>query len=683
MSLLDDFDAASAQAPPAKPSSILQQFDEAAQAVSAKDAPKPAPAQATPKPAGQTITSPVADLTAHAVSSLVAPVVGGYAGIVSGIKNAIQSGSIDRGLSAGADAATRTQDALTYTPRTEQGAQMVRQFDSGYNPLTWIPNATQYVGNKLGDLLADNGAPGAGAIAKGVGAAAPAALGLARPLSSLLKSGESTPVAPRIEPTMDAAQVGLKPRYRLENGQPVLVPQQLPQGAPVPAGQVPAPVSAAAAPPRPTVAQATPELQAAVAKAQQKGQPVNQDVVARHVDAETLPVPIKLTEGQAMMDPEKISLEMNSRGKQKPPVSPEFYNGQGKALASNMDAIRAKVAPNIATTNPVETGQVLVDEYKKMDAPVLADIDSKYQALRDANGGQFPVDAASLKSNIDAALKKELLSHDAPSSQMAELQQLADEGGMTYEHFLSLRRNLGNIARTATDGNTRTAASIMVRQLEELPLDPAAAGSLKPLADAARTAARTRFQRMEADPAYKAAANDSVGAGEPSPLADKFVQGYIINGKAANVKNMKANLAESPTAHEAIAAAGTDYLSRMAKADKETGRFLADRYDAGVRQLQPKINEIFGPETAQTVQQLQRVSKYTSAQPKGSYVNNSNTFVGAVADAAKTGIEGAVNYAAHGIPIATFVRKAAQGRAATKAAEKSIAPGAGITSPKK
>lgn len=674
-------------AQPNDPNSDVMSSDALDQVFRAGSAPAPAPAKPGIAPTKAQITSPNADLTAHAVSSIVAPVVGGYSGIVSAGKALIQGQGLDKAVDAGVQASQKTTDALTYQPRTEGGQKMSEQWDSGYNPLGWIPNASAWAGRKLGDLLADNGAPGAGAVVAGAGAAAPLAIGLGRPISGLLKPGE-TPPAVRIEPTMDGAPAAPKPRYRLDsNGNPVLVPQPLPQGAaPVGAQAVVPGASAAPAAPvvpaRPTLAQASPEIQSAVSKVQGQGTVPNKDVLARHLDADTLPVPVQLTKGQATMDPALISDEMNSRGKQAPPVPPTFYNAQGKALAANMDAIRSKVAPDIAASNPTEIGQTLVDEYKKMDAPVVADINSKYQALRDANGGQFPIDATALRDNINAALKKELLSHDAPASQLSEINDLAENGGMTFEHFLSLRRNLGNIARTATDGNTRTAAGIMVRQLEELPLEPGAA-SLKPLADQARAAARARFQRMDSDPAYKAAANDDVGMGEPSTLADKFVQGYIINGKGANVKNMKANLGGSPTANQAIAAAGVDYLTGMAKADKESGKFLADRYASGVRQLGPKLNDIFDPDTAQKVQQIGRVAKYTTVQPKGSYVNNSNSAVTYLADRAKDAAEGIANVKAGGFPLGTLVRRGIGGIAAKKAAAESIAPAAGIDSPSK
>jgi hypothetical protein len=428
--------------------------------------------------------------------------------------------------------------------------------------------------------------------------------------------------------------------------------------------------------PPPQLQHASEGLQLAVARAQEKGAPVNPEVLQRHVEADTLPVPIRLTQGQATLDPATISQEMNSRGGKAALVQPEFYNQQGKALAANLDEIRKRAAPDVTADNPTDHGQVLIDQYKAMDAPVVADIDAKYQALRDANGGEFPVDAQQLLANTKSALKSELLSHDAPPSQMAELEDLASSGKMSFEQFLSLRRNLGNIARTSTDGNTRTAAGIMVKQLEELPLQGGAA-DLKPLADAARSAARARFQAMDADPAYKAAVTDGVNPGEASPLADSFVQKYLINGPRANVLQMRQNLANQPLAMQTIPAATVDYLRSKAKADVETGQFNAASYNSVVDKLSPKFDALTDPASAATLQQVGNVAKYTTVQPKGSFVNNSNTLVGMGLDVAKNRIGDALNTATLGAT--GTIAGIARGVGQVKKAKAATAPGAGIT----
>jgi hypothetical protein len=68
---------------------------------------------------------------------------------------------------------------------------------------------------------------------------------------------------------------------------------------------------------------------------------------------------------------------------------------------------------------------------------------------------------------------------------------------MTFEDYLSLRRNLGDIARTSTDGSTRKAASFMIEELEKLPLKKEAAAQ-KPFQKGFRTASPKRMLHAKA-----------------------------------------------------------------------------------------------------------------------------------------------------------------------------------------
>jgi hypothetical protein len=644
---------------------------------------------------------------AHAVTSAGSSIYG----LVRGLGAMAGGGSLEDASNEIHDA----QEKYTYQPPEGSGGALLLRAVGV--PLSALARATGSLGDKTLDAT---GSPALATLAD-VGTNTVATLGAGKALKSVTGRGAApvaptaapvAPVAPvRVEPTLPApapTPLSLVPRSPVPApaGVPVeATPQVTPQAAPLQAGlqqaadtsapqgflqpsltieppaaptATPAAAAAPAAPtiPPPALEHASDGLRLAVARAQESGTPIDPTVLQRHIEADTLPVPMRLTAGQATLDPAAISQEMNSRGGKAPLVPPEFYNTQGKALAQNLDFIRQRAAPDVTADHPTDHGQVLIDQYKAMDAPVVADIDAKYQALRDANGGEFPVDAPQLLANTKAALKAELLSGDAPASQMSALEDLASEGKMTYEQFLNLRRNLGNVARTSTDGNTRTAASIMVQQLEDLPLQGGAA-DMKPLADAARSAARARFQAMDADPAYKAAVNDGVRPGEASPLADSFVQKYLINGPRANVLQMKQNLSGQPLAQQTIPAATVDYLRGKAKADVDTGQFNAASYNAVVDKLGPKFDALLDPASAATVQQVGNVAKYTTVQPKGSFVNNSNTLVGMGLDVAKNRIGDALNTATLGAT--GTIAGIAKGIGQVRAAKAATAPGAGIT----
>lgn len=418
----------------------------------------------------------------------------------------------------------------------------------------------------------------------------------------------------------------------------------------------------------------TPELRNEFLMAEKEGVKINPEAAQRLVDADTLPIPMRLTEGQATMDPFKLTHEVNRRGMS--PDRGKFYQEQNQQLIDNLDEIRRQAGPTVVHLDPIQKGQKLIDAYKAYDQRLTTDIDAKYQALRDAAGGDWPVDAGALYENISQRLKKELLSGDAPASQLSAIKELADAGTMNFEQFLSLRRNLGNIARTHSDGNTRTAASIMVGELENLPLKGAVA-DLKPLADEARSAARARFQALEKDPAYRAAVNDGAELGEASPEADNFIRKYVIGGKAANLDQMLGKLADDPEVQQTVTAAALDYLKDKARVSRQgETAFSQAGFNNALKDLQPRMQRLMPEETAERVEQLGRVANNVLHQPKGAAISTSGTTAGMIAEKAAKGAEAVVS-AKTGIPVG-FVREKFEARSARKEWQEATKPGAGL-----
>lgn len=437
----------------------------------------------------------------------------------------------------------------------------------------------------------------------------------------------------------------------------------------------PGSVGAAAVPTEMTIkaalASASPELKQAVSNIPPNK--VNVPVLQRHIEADSLPEPVRLTNGQATGDVSQLSMEQNRRG-----ADPELaarFNEQNGQLIKNMDAIREIAAPDAYGTKTIENSDSLINTYKKLDDERNAVINQKYKALRDAAGGEFPIDAPALLDNVKAALKKDLLSNDAPASQMAELSRMAADKSMTFEDYLSLRRNLGDIARTSSDGTTRRAASLMIQELENLPLQDGAK-QLKPLADEARSAAKARFQMLEKDPAYKAAVEDSVAP-------DKFMEKFVVNGTRDNVKTMIDQLGRDSVAHQHMSAGTLNWLRE--KSVDGQGNFSQAAFNKALNQLDKseKLNLVFNPDASSTLKTLGNVAHYTQAQPKGAFVNNSNTLVGAMAEKAAGGLEtlgNVVGGGKFGIPVGSMVRGQVQKFKAAKETKKALEPGAGVTS---
>lgn len=410
---------------------------------------------------------------------------------------------------------------------------------------------------------------------------------------------------------------------------------------------------------------ASPEVQAMIKKAGPgKINPVS---LERHVDAESLPVPIQLTKGQATQDPGLISVEQNLRGKHE--TLRNRFNDQNTKLIENTNAIREAAAPDVYATTQPEIGQLVIDSYLKKDAAANAKVTAAYQALRDENGGAFPLDGKAFVSAADDALHKKLLFDHVPPSLRKTLDRLKDGQAMTFENFESLRTNLARTMRSSADGNEKAAAGVIRQALEDLPM-PAGAEHLKPLADAARAAARERFAAIEKDPAYKAVVNGKASA-------DKFIDKFVINADTKNVSTMKANL--DPTAQQALAAGTINHLKRNATGTLENaGNFSQAGYNKALESVRPKLSVLFEPEHRNQVEALGRVARYTQFQPRGSYVNSSNTFTSAVAEHTKGAVEGAANVAFHGVPVGTWSRRIGGKYLEQRELNKTLQPGAGI-----
>ncbi|HEY8879217.1 MAG TPA: hypothetical protein VIN03_16735 [Roseateles sp.] len=230
-SVLDAFDAADKASPAASSGGVLAAFDKASsqQAVSPS-----AVADSIPEPRGwrpgdpaqvrladgrvKTMRQdPLIETVAHVGTGLLSTIGGG----LYGLGKLITTGD----PIAASEAIERAQRAGTYEPRTEMGQKFTAAFTSGWNPLNWIPNSAAWTGQKLGDVLNSAGAPAAGAIAAGAGAAAPMLLGfkgVRNAIGDAIKPGDKTETpAARIEPSM--VQEPAKPRYKLVNGKPVLL----------------------------------------------------------------------------------------------------------------------------------------------------------------------------------------------------------------------------------------------------------------------------------------------------------------------------------------------------------------------------------------------------------------------------------------------------------------------------
>ena len=476
--------------------------------------------------------------------------------------------------------------------------------------------------------------------------------------------------------TQGVMQAGRARAMQARNGFPPEISEPTPTPI-APAGSV----GAAGVTPEAMATQASPELQAAVKKF---GGNVNPQVLARHVDADSLPEPIKLTEGQATRDPNKWADEWNFRDQ-----DAAFRANQNKALTRNLDLIEDRARPDVMAANAVEDGDNLIKAYKTYDAPIKNNINQLYTKLRDANGGDFPIDSVTFADNAKAALKADMSTDFLPAQFSKMLDSYAEGAPMTFSDFETMRTRLAAESRKAArsgDGNMEHALSVVRDQLEALPIKDTAAAKVKPLADAARAAARQRFQEIANDPAYKAALNDV----DP----DKFAQKFVINGTRDNVAEMARkfqNIPDLPEAPQYLAATGLRYLKNqavkgVAGEEKWVGQAS---FNKAIKQMQDtnKFKTIFDPQTAGDLDRLGKVAAYIEMPPAGALINTSGTasvlarVLGGATGAAGKAFEQGTNLAfggKFGIPVGTIVKEQVAGVKERGAARKRVAPYKGL-----
>lgn len=635
--------------------------------------------------AGGNVAAPgvgILEGVAQTASGLGSSVVGGLSGLARTGYNLLAGEGVDESVRLGAQTSAAVQNAGTYQPRTA-GGQVVSDILSV--PFNAAKAGASSVGGDIGQAI--NGKKGR-LIGESIGDITPDVVGTIAGGRGALKAAAPAPIELRPMPsTVAPPEVSNVPAYIRKaqaefeqakaNGQagvnPVTPPgtaQTTPAQAPRPASAEPMPQSAGAAATEQSrqaiAAGATPEVLTAIQKAEKSGD-MHAIAAQRHIEASSLPVPVDLTAGQATGNINLLSHEQNVRGKF--PELADRFNAQNGQLVKNIEAIRDQAGPDVPHANHVESGQSLIDSYKAKDAALSQDIAAKYKALEDANGGQFPVDGQAFVAAAEQALSKKMKGRYVPPEIQADMDAIKNGGQMTYENFENMRTNLAAEARKAErsgDGNRAMATSLVRDALESIPITGETA-AMKPLADAARSAAKARFDLIKADDAYKAAINDSVSA-------DKFVGKFVVNAPVKGVQTMQSNLAHDPIAGQTIATGTVNYLKDRAMGSGNN--FNQAGYNNALKAVRPKLGDLVKPEQAAHLEALGNVARYTQEQPRGAYVNNSNTTVSAAANAAKDLANGALDVKTFGLT--KFARETMKKNAMKKEVDRSLKPGAGI-----
>jgi hypothetical protein len=608
------------------------------------------------------------------VSGLASSAVGGYAGAIRGLYGKLTGEDSDTATRNAADVVRQIQEAGTYQPRTESGKLASQVLAT---PLEVGRDITTPAGRGYGmavEALRNGGIDGAD-LKNGQSVIAGEALGKVAPdVIAALYGGKAA---------IKATRPGLGTTGALEETTPKL-DQNINYDVPAIVRRAAAEKAAQAA--EQASPQAVPEAPVGTTDtANAPSEPAlnaEDTVAARHAKAQSLPIPMELTRGMALDDSNLFSREQNAKYIPEMGQRLQLLDDQ---LVKNASAIKEQAAPDLNITDTMlDHSQGIIDSIKSFDQARQADITSKYKALADANGGDLPVNGDRFVKAADAALHADDMGSFLPTEVKQLMNKYRDTGDMTFNQFETMRTILARAQRATMDGNASHAIGVVREALETLPLSEEAS-ALKPLADAARQAARERFQDIKIDPAYKAITRDATPVGEVSSLADNFTRNYIINGKTANVGRLMEKISDDPVAKQKVAAAVLDHLRDAAGIDlaKDTGNFAQSRYNAALEKLiqNKKLEKVLPEQQVNQVKTLGEVARYVKQQKSSAFVNNSNTAAALAGKMGANAIEHAIN--AKTLIGGTVVRKILGNRALEKEVARSLEPNAGaIPDPK-
>lgn len=422
------------------------------------------------------------------------------------------------------------------------------------------------------------------------------------------------------------------------------------------------------------IGRASPEL-AAELKAL-KPEQINKAALDNQIVADTLPVPVRLTKGQATQDPSLISFERNERG-MKEKLS-QHFNEQNKALQENANLIKQKTSEGTFETDYVANAERAIESFKEINTARQAEIKSAYDALDQLGAGKIEVDSKAFGENAMKALTANEDIDFLPPVIKGKIESYQGGKPMNFAQYENLRTQIARETRKAQradDGNAVHALTLARSELEKLPLLNETAEA-KVVADKARSLAKSEFDLLDKrKDTYNSVYADIVNG---SADTKDFIPKVVLRSKNADFSKAMDLLKDNPDAIKQLRAGTLDYIIR--ESTDASGNFKTGKFTQMVNNLDvnKKLTTLFG-EDSQIIKDLAKTGQLIESRPRGSFVNESNTSVANMASQyAKGAAEAGVNVAAKGLPIGTMGRQFLERRAANKQVAETLKPGAGV-----
>lgn len=342
-------------------------------------------------------------------------------------------------------------------------------------------------------------------------------------------------------------------------------------------------------------------------------------VMANRAQAESLPVPVELTRGQAARDPFLYAKELNQRGWEGvgEPIA-ERLTDQNRRLIANLDVMGAKDAPD-----PVSAGSTLISHIQTVDAGLKSKINAAYDAVKNSQGQSASLDGITAADNIRKALGEdyEFLHPKVRSA----VESLLDGSPLTVERAQALDKAWSGLQSGAPMSTTEDRAiEIAKKTLLDAPLDEAVGAQSIQAYQAAKGLAKQRFGLIDANPAYKAILREQRSA-DP----DKFFQSFVTNGTAREIQGLqKLTAAADPGAPELIGKTLLGEIKRRSlNGSDDAATFSQAKFSKFVTDpvWRAKLGVTLPSQVNDTLERLNQVAQTIQRAPVASAVNRSNT----------------------------------------------------------
>ena len=345
------------------------------------------------------------------------------------------------------------------------------------------------------------------------------------------------------------------------------------------------------------------------------------DYAARHMDAQSLKVPVPMLRGQLTRDPYQYTLE-RELGKITGVGEPigGVLTKQNQALLANLDAYGAKGGNDVNTS-----GSFLSNAVKSIDSSEKQKVTDAYNLFKQSTGRNLDIPLQGVAQDYAKVLHN--FGNKVPSGVRNNFEELGLLTGKQMK--VTTIEDAERLIKVIND-NYDPSKAPQAKALDQLrnslndAIKSAGAnetGQAGQLAMAARKAASDRFDTINSIPALK----DAIRGKEP----DKFFEKHILNGNVNEIAQMKDYLAKNNP--EALKQIQSDAM-RFIK-DKVKGNISDENASFSQAQLKNYINGQNGarfkafldPEQWSGLNKLNRVAEDALYDPVASAVNRSNS----------------------------------------------------------